>query len=157
DGIESHIDQFYANSWYGCGVPDDWSIWQAEQVAKADFVLLVYTPGYRQKVDHQRESGSYRDVALMLQELDNGRSRQRFIPVGYGHYGDNAAHIQDFLAGAHYYNLESPENSSSLVRRLRGTSRTDIFISYSHENQASLDELLKTLGPVRDTLKLWTD
>ena len=56
DGIDAHIDQ------YSPAPPEGWPMWMDEQIRTADFVLLVCTETYSQRVERREQPGKERGV-----------------------------------------------------------------------------------------------
>jgi hypothetical protein len=56
DGIDAHIDQYVP------APPQGWPMWTDAQIRTADFVLLVCTEAYLQRVERREEPGKGRSV-----------------------------------------------------------------------------------------------
>ena len=177
-GIDSRIDLYYAESRHGFlppeGCPGDsrpaWMIWQESEIKAADRVLIVCSPEYYESAEFPDDpagkfSGTWYDVHFMKQDLAAGKAAQsKFIPVGYGPYGQNAHLVLPFLKGSTYYDLSpsaQPFGLDDLFRRFTTEfprPRSGVFISYSHKDKKWLDTLLEHLAPLRQRgMEIWTD
>lgn len=80
DGIEAIVDQFVDNPAQG------WARWMVDEIAAAQFVLLVVSDAYRKKAEGQVPRGVGRGVKweshLTLQEIyEADAHNEKFIPV----------------------------------------------------------------------------
>jgi hypothetical protein len=122
DGIETHLDQ------YEVGPASGWKRWQEEQIERADFVALVCTPRYRQRLESGVGSGAHGDGQLMQRRLAGQPpgaagardDRSWLVPVGFGHYRENRESIPAFVGDVEYYNVAGEDGYRRLVARLRG-------------------------------------
>ncbi len=132
-GVDSRIDQYYAQSRHGFVPPegkadderDAWTIWQEEQIIEADRVLLVCNMEYIDSVEHpDADSGALRDVNFMIDDINSGRAQQsKFIPIGFASHIANKYYLPRFLKGAPYYDVTPGAQDgfviADLLRRLK--------------------------------------
>jgi len=82
-GIDCRIDQDYP----GLNTPKDgWLLWMLDQLEQADFVLIICTKIYQQRMRRKNEvggRGAAWEGAVIMQELYNSRfqQHQKYIPV----------------------------------------------------------------------------
>jgi len=189
NGVDVRLDIYSSDSLHGFSPPqkvpgdprDPWLAWATQQIAEADAVLMLCTPGYVQTdPDGGERSGEWsqwcdldestriksRVPALWWDWLAISRESDaepdKFIPVGPGPY--HADQVPAFIRGATYQNLESPGAIDALLRRIRRVwrarvPRRGVFISYAHDDdQAWLDTLLSHLSWIqRRGVEIWTD
>jgi hypothetical protein len=185
-GIDARIDQYYERSLHGFVPPaavagdrrPPWTIWQQEQVKDADFVLVMCS---REYAGASASSGVWYDLSFMRDDMaDRSERSRKFIPAGFGPYGQLGPFAPDFLLNAHYHDLDEPTGVEDLVRRIdiemgrqfaagppssaaatppptvapksaSPPERSGIFVSYSHRDRRWLDELKTMLSPlIRD-------
>ena len=90
------------------------------------------------------------DWLAILAECDT--RPQKFIPVGSGPY--HADLVPGFVRGATWQDLDKPEATESLLRRIRQVwhervPRSGVFVSYAHDDGDKwLDALLSHLQPL---------
>lgn len=113
DGIDAIVDQFVDNP------PQGWARWMVDELAAAQFVLLVVSEGYRKKAENQVPRGAGLGVKweshLTIQEIYEAEARnEKFIPVLLEGVTDAA--IPQALRAWTYYRW--PEGSEGLLRRL---------------------------------------
>jgi SEFIR domain len=58
DGIDANVDQYIQSA------PEGWPVWCEAEIRKADFVLMVYTKSYRQRVEGNEQPGAGHGVFL---------------------------------------------------------------------------------------------
>src|SRR5690606_27360965 len=90
-------------------------------IKKSDFVLVVCTKAYYDKVAGEDEKGMgiKWESTLIYQHLYNaGSNNTKFIPVIFG--DGKFEHIPEPLQGATLYNVDSPAEYDKLYWRLRG-------------------------------------
>jgi hypothetical protein len=80
-GLDVHLDAWYDN------VRRDWSLWATENLAEADFILVVASPDYKRRADgtampHEGR-GSQFEAAIIRDNLtrDLRRETERVLPV----------------------------------------------------------------------------
>lgn len=100
DGIDAWIDQ------YDDGPPEGWPRWMEHQIAAADFVLLVCTENYVERVRMQtpraKGHGVLWESNLIYQHLyDAGTVNAKFIPVLPA--GGSTDHIPTAIRGVQRY------------------------------------------------------
>lgn len=171
--VDSRIDLYYSMSLHGFLAPDGrpgdarppWMVWQEEQVQEADLILVLCTREYAESAaDSAADSAAGWDMQFMFDDLKSGSAqRSKFIPAGFGPYGQNSRYIPALLAGKHYYNLGAGDGFGfeDLMRRIRTgfpLKRFGVFISYSHKDERWL-EALKDHVPFlkQQSVKIWTD
>lgn len=113
DGIEAIVDQFVDNPAQG------WARWMVDELAAAQFVLLVVSDNYREKAEGQVPRGVGKGVKweshLTVQEIyDADAHNQKFIPVLLD--GVSEAAIPQVLRAWTYYRW--PADREPLLRRL---------------------------------------
>ncbi|MEU5692878.1 SEFIR domain-containing protein [Actinosynnema sp. NPDC020468] len=80
-GLDVHLDQWYDD------VRRDWSLWAVEHLRKADFILVVASPGYRSRADGEAPPdvgrGAQFEAAIIRDDLtrDLRRATERVLPV----------------------------------------------------------------------------
>lgn len=113
DGVEAIVDQFVDNPEQG------WARWMVDELAAAQFVLVVVSDAYRAKAEGQVPRGAGRGVKweshLTVQEIYDADARnEKFIPILLEGITDAA--IPQVLRAWTYYRW--PADSESLLRRL---------------------------------------
>ena len=113
DGIEAIVDQFVDNPAQG------WARWMVDELAAAQFVLLVVSDAYRKKAEDQVPRGAGLGVKweshLTLQEIYEADARnEKFIPVLLDGVGAEA--IPQALRAWTYYRW--PGDAEKLLRRI---------------------------------------
>src|SRR5690606_17509613 len=113
DGVDAIVDQFVDNPAQG------WARWMVDELAAAQFVLLVVSEGYRKKAEGQVPRGAGLGVKwgshLTIQEIYEVDARnEKYIPVLP--QGITDAAIPQALRAWTYYRW--PESSEGLLRRL---------------------------------------
>ncbi|MEU4251410.1 SEFIR domain-containing protein, partial [Amycolatopsis sp. NPDC026612] len=80
-GLDVHLDAWYDN------VRRDWSSWATEQLAEADFVLVIASPHYKRRADgtalpHEGRGAQF-EAAIIRNNLtrDLRRETERVLPV----------------------------------------------------------------------------
>lgn len=121
DGIDCTIDQYLPSP------PEGWPRWMMNQIEQSDFVLMVCTGIYHQRVRGQGEPGKGKGAdwegAIITQEIYDSKGRNtKFIPVIFG--PDDAAQIPVFVRGVTSYRLDSDDGYDQLYRRLTGQHDT---------------------------------
>jgi hypothetical protein len=113
DGVDAILDQFVRAPEQG------WARWMADELAAADFVLVVVSDAYRAKAEDQVPRGAGRGVKwemhLSVQEIYETDARNtKFIPVLLEGTSDEA--IPTVLRAWTWYVL--PGGYEDLLRRL---------------------------------------
>lgn len=115
EGIDCSLDQ------YEDSPPEGWPKWMDRNVKNSDFVLVVSTEVYYNRVLGVDESGNgiKWESTLIYQQLYNaGANNIKFIPVIFG--DGKFENIPEPLQGATFYNVDDSEIYEKLYRRLRG-------------------------------------
>lgn len=114
-GIDARLDRFVPTPEVG------WVRWTEQEVERADFVLLLCTPGYRSRFDLGTR-GAIPEGLLVRRELtENGLRKGRFIPVFFD--GEVPEAIPTLLSSLDPIPLYSAWDA--LVRRLKGLPETE--------------------------------
>jgi hypothetical protein len=115
EGINCSLDQ------YEDSPPEGWPKWMDRQVKNSDFVLVICTKTYYNRVmgDDDKGLGIKWESTLIYQQLYNaGANNTKFIPIIFEDgFFEN---IPEPLQGATYYNVDSIEEYDKLYSRLRG-------------------------------------
>ena len=114
-GVQCYLDQYEQSP------PEGWPTWMENKIGEADYILVVCTKIYHERLSGQAGAGVGKGAkwegAIIRQELYDADSRnKKFIPVIFEK--DDTAHIPTSLGGASYYNLDSSDGFESLYRRL---------------------------------------
>jgi hypothetical protein len=120
DGIDCTIDQYVVTPAQG------WPRWMDKQIRDSDFVVMVCTETYYQRVMGEEEPGKGLGVRweghLIYQAIYRAESMNTtFIPVLF-ESGDNA-HIPAPLQSTNYYSLDTRSGYEDLYRRLTNQPR----------------------------------
>ncbi len=117
EGIDCILDQ------YEDSPPEGWPKWMDRNIKKSDFVLIICTEIYYNRVIGADDAGLgiKWESNLIYQHLYNaGANNTKFIPVKF-ETGDNKF-IPDPLQSATYYNVDDNDEFDSLYWRLRGVN-----------------------------------
>jgi len=118
DGVDAQIDQYVQ------GVPlEGWARWVRNQLASADFILLVCTETYYRRFCGQGSPGQGRGVdwegMLVTLELYHARSRTaKFVPVVF--VSSDERFVPEELSGYTHYLLTSEDQYFQLYAFLTG-------------------------------------
>lgn len=117
DGVDCHIDQ------YETSPPENWPKWMERQIKNADFVLIISTETYYNRVMGIEQSGKGKGVrweSLLIYQhhYDDDSLNKRFIPVVFN--SSDESFIPTPLKGSSYYRIDSQEGYGKLYRRLTG-------------------------------------
>lgn len=120
-GIDAEIDQYEESP------PEGWPKWMMRQVQEADFVLVVCTKLFFERANDFSGSesglGVKWETSLILQQLYTASTNNtKYIPVVLGHEGKIFIPLP--LQPYTYYNIEDAEKISSLIARIKGTSKS---------------------------------
>jgi HEAT repeat protein len=115
DGIDASIDQYEQSP------PRGWPDWCEAEVDKADFVLVVCTATYHERMQREQPPGSGRGVLwearLIKQELyDTDSANKKFIPVLFAN--GRPEDIPRTIKGASFFWIETPDGYEALYRLL---------------------------------------
>ena len=119
EGIDTILDQYEESPAEG------WPRWMDRNIDKADYVLVIGSNGYYQKVMGNVEQGTGKGVLwegnIIYQKLYNSSSNNtKFIPVIF-EKGDEK-YIPTPLQGSTYYNVSVENEYDRLYWRLRGVT-----------------------------------
>lgn len=115
EGIDCALDQ------YEDSPPEGWPKWMDRGVKNSDFVLVVCTETYYNRVMGTDESGNgiKWESTLIYQQLYNaGANNTKFIPVIYSDC--KFENIPEPLQGATFYTIDDDTSYEKLYWRLRG-------------------------------------
>jgi len=120
DGIDAHIDQ------YAPAPPAGWPMWMDEQIRTADFVLLVCTETYLQRVERRESPGKGRGVLWEAHLIFNSlypddADVQKFIPVLYKDCQPSWIPLR--LRGMTHYQVDAVDGYEDLYRHLANQPR----------------------------------
>lgn len=115
DGIDCHLDQ------YEEAPPEGWPAWMKNQIAKADFVLVVCTQTYCERFENTAPGGVGQGArwegAILTQEIyENDARNERFIPVVF--LAEDAVHIPTILRPTTRYVVGNTQGYDDVYRRL---------------------------------------
>jgi len=115
EGMDCELDRYQASP------PEGWPRWMKQQIAKADFVLVVCTAVYHRRFEGEEGAGKGKGVkwegailteALYFAEADN----RRFVPVVFS--ADDSSYIPTVLRSVTYYDVSTEEGYEGLYRHL---------------------------------------
>lgn len=115
EGIDCILDQ------YEDSPPEGWPKWMDRNVKNADFVLVICTETYYNRVigNDKNGFGIKWESTLIYQHLYNlGANNTKFIPVLFE--DGRQEHIPTPLQGATIYHVDDPTSYDKLYWRLRG-------------------------------------
>ncbi len=115
NGIEAYIDQYDVQ--YGDRLPH----FMEEYITKANFVLIVCTPQYKEKAD-SRQGGVGYEGNIISGELFAKGNERKFIPII--RRGNEKSSMPSYLAGKYYVDLRDGSNFETqfkdLITTLKG-------------------------------------
>ncbi|GAB3890288.1 hypothetical protein GCM10029964_061560 [Kibdelosporangium lantanae] len=124
-GLDVHLDRWYED------VRRDWSLWAIEQLAVADFVVVIASPGYRRRVDGwaapDEGRGAQFEGAIIRDNLtrDLPSETRRVLPVVLP--GRSVNEIPAFLHGHSTSHYVIPtftlDGASELLAVIAGVAR----------------------------------
>jgi len=115
EGIDCALDQ------YEDSPAEGWPKWMDRGVKNSDYVLVVCTETYYNRVmgDDEKGMGIKWESTLIYQQLYNaGANNKKFIPIIFA--DGEFKHIPEPLQGATFYNVDDKEAYDKLYWRLRG-------------------------------------
>lgn len=115
DGIDCALDQ------YEDSPPEGWPKWMDRGVKNSDFVLVVCTETYYNRVmgEDEKGMGIKWESTLIYQQLYNaGANNTKFIPIIFA--DGEFKYIPEPLQGATFYNVDDKDAFDKLYWRLRG-------------------------------------
>ena len=114
-GIEAIVDRYFEDT-----LEMRWTDWMAEQIEEAQFVLVVATPGYRDRLKVGAGfpgKGGFFEGALITQHLyDNHGANTKFFAVHFG--AEDETSIPLHLKGYPSYDIATDDGYVKLYRRL---------------------------------------
>jgi hypothetical protein len=114
EGIDCSLDQ------YEDSPPEGWPKWMDRKVKQSDYVLVICTETYYNRVmgTDTKGMGIKWESTLIYQHLYNaGEHNTKFIPVIFK--DGNFKYIPEALQGATFYNVDNSEEYDKLYWRLR--------------------------------------
>jgi len=121
EGIDCILDQ------YETSPEEGWPRWMDRNIRSADFVLMVCTETYFNRVMGEEEPGKGLGVRwegkLIYQYLYNADANTKFIPLLFK--GCEPVHIPTPLQDATYYHPSTLDGYEELYRRLTNQPRTE--------------------------------
>ncbi len=159
-GVDVHLDQ-----WADDG-RRDWSLWAIEQLAEADFVLVVASPDYKRRAEGaevpEQGRGAQFEAAMIRDNItkDLPRATRRFLPVVLP--GRSVDEIPVFLNAHSTTRYEIPEFTvagvADLLIAFTGVPRFELPRpgTFAEARQAGNGGVLltSTLNPVRRGLEV---
>ena len=115
EGIDCILDQYEESP------PEGWPKWMDKNVRNSDFVLVICTETYYNKVIGNDENGKgiKWESTLIYQQLYNSASNNtKFIPVLFK--DGKFEYIPEPLQGATFYDVDNVNDFNKLYWRLRG-------------------------------------
>jgi SEFIR domain/ATPase family associated with various cellular activities (AAA) len=121
EGVDVVIDRYEESPTEG------WPRWMANQIERADFVLIVCTEQYELRFAGRGKKGIGRggkwEGAIITQQLyEQELQNKKFVPVIFSL--DDLKYIPTILRGATFYNLGDENEYERLYRRLTGQPAT---------------------------------
>lgn len=118
-GIDAEIDQYEENP------PQGWPLWMDEQIMNADFVLVLSTKSYFDKVHRiSNGKGVEWEIQCIYQHLyQSNANNQKFIPILFS--DDDVAYVPTPLRPYTYYNVTDEYTLKRLVNRLHGIKNVE--------------------------------
>jgi hypothetical protein len=115
EGVDAWIDQYEPSP------PQAWPDWCEAEIARADFVLVVCTPTYHERMQRAQAPGTGQGVLwearLIKQELyDLDSASKKFVPVLFA--DGRREDIPRAIKGASFFWIETPDGYESLYRLL---------------------------------------
>lgn len=118
EGIDSNIDQYEESPSEG------WPRWMENQIKESEFVLVVCTKTYFDKLYNCASKGVTWESGIIYQSLyDAGTINTKFIPVVFDN--DNKDYIPIPLKSSTIYNLNEQKEYEKLYWRIRGIKTTE--------------------------------
>jgi hypothetical protein len=115
EGIDAFIDKFIVDP------PGGWQYWMEKQIENADFIILICTKTYLQRVekpyDTKGGAGVFWEASLVRSYLYDSKGADiRFIPTFFDAAGTE--YIPRIVRSATHYQIDSPSGYEALYRRL---------------------------------------
>ncbi len=120
DGVDAYIDQ------YSPAPPEGWPMWMDEQIRSADFVLVICTETYLQRVERREEPGKGRGVLWETHLIYNSlypddANVQKFIPVLFADCKPSCIPLR--LRDLTNYQVDTSDGYENLYRHLTNQPR----------------------------------
>ena len=114
-GIDADIDQYHQTPWQG------WPKWSADRIEWANYVLIVWTKGYRKRIDRENSGEAGRGVVWEVQIIisylyENRGNNQKIILVVFS--TQDRQYVLAPLSMTNIYDLSSDKDYEALYRRL---------------------------------------
>lgn len=115
DGIDCDVDQYHMS------VPEGWPTWMTRQIHDSEFVLVVCTQPYFERVSGRSAVGvglgAKWEGAIISQQIYEAEGRnEKFVPIVFSK--SDLAYRPSFLSPTTYYDLGDAAGYESLYRRL---------------------------------------
>ncbi len=118
EGIDASVD-LYEDS-----PSEGWQCWMENQIANADYVVIINCKSYYDKFYKNQGKGISWEVKIIYQFLyDLGGHNTKFIPVFFDE--NDVQYILTPLKSYTYYNIGTNKGFDDLYWRLRGISKRD--------------------------------
>lgn len=117
-GIECWIDTYVEDTM----LPEGWPLWMRKQLKKAEFILVVCSPRYQERLDRDpKEEGKglgvkFESVLILNDFYQNQSLNTKYIPVVLDE--KHVSCIPDFLNNQTHYNLSDEKSKQKLFRKL---------------------------------------
>jgi len=119
-GVDAWIDQYESVPAVG------WPQWMIDQIAAADFVLVVCTETYRRRFEKKELPGKGKGVswegALISAEIYSATRHSKFLPVALAE--SDLQHVPIILQGTTHFLVEESEVPEKLLYAFAGESAT---------------------------------
>jgi hypothetical protein len=110
-GIDAWIDQFEPNAQLS------WPVWMRGELKRAQFVLMLFTPGYVKKMETTQRSGVRYETFLIIQNLyQSAMVNDKFIPIVWSPADEQ--HIVDDFRAYSWFAVDTDAGYEGLMRRL---------------------------------------
>ncbi|MBQ8619215.1 MAG: TIR domain-containing protein [Clostridia bacterium] len=118
-GIDAEIDQYEESPAQG------WPMWMDEQIGNSDYVLVICTKSYFDKVYRiAKGKGVTWEIQCIYQHLyATNADNRKFIPIIFD--GDDVEYIPTPLKPYTYYNVSNEKELKKLVNRLHGIKNVE--------------------------------
>lgn len=111
DGIDAWIDQFEPKARLS------WPLWMRGEMQRAQYVLMLFTPGYVKKFETPERSGVRYETFLIIQNLyQQAMVNDKFIPIVWLP-ADEVNIVDDFRA-YNWFAVDTPKGYEGLLRLL---------------------------------------
>jgi pentatricopeptide repeat protein len=125
-GIDAELDQYHSNN------PWRWARWCEDQIESSDFVLMICTSTYKERIEHPENNpkeglGVCWEADYIYDDLyDNKGYNEKYLPILLDEHGRES--IPKRLRGYTNYKLLRPYSQCNdfqgLLNRLKGINRT---------------------------------